>query len=330
MVERGIKSFYTWCVENDKKHYLDIWDYDSNNISPKDISYGSKKKVFFKCSRGIHSCICKTTKEIISHKYEKGICDKCNSFGQWLLDTFGDDGISKYWSSKNKISPFSIPKNSQKKVFIICDKMAYHEDYDIIASDFVYGRRCKFCTNRYDLGIKYKDSIGFKYPQYIDFWSEKNKMTPFEVGCGSHVMIWAKCKNNKHEDYLRIIKDSIRFNFECPSCSNNYVGEKKIENILKYNDVNYILQYKFDDLKGVGNKKLSYDFYIPSHNILIEFQGIQHYKPIDFFGKDYFEIQKEHDERKLNYAKANNFKLILISYKDINSIEKILKYNKII
>ena len=86
---------------------------------------------------------------------------------------------------------------------------------------------------------------------------------------------------------------------------------------------------KNKNLKGIGKKSLSYDFYLPDYNLFIEYQGIQHYKPIDFFGGEKsFKNQQKNDELKRMYAKKNSIELLEISYIDFNNIEQIL-FNKI-
>lgn len=76
--------------------------------------------------------------------------------------------------------------------------------------------------------------------------------------------------------------------------------------------------------KGLVYKKpLTYDFYIPSCKILIEFQGEQHYKPIPFFGgENVFKEQRTRDGLKRTYAKDNGLRLIEVPY-TYNSYEKI-------
>ena len=61
------------------------------------------------------------------------------------------------------------------------------------------------------------------------------------------------------------------------------------------------------------------------YNVLIEYQGEQHYEPQDFFGGEerYIE-QQEHDKRKREYAKLHNIKLLEISYKNFDNITEIL------
>ena len=70
---------------------------------------------------------------------------------------------------------------------------------------------------------------------------------------------------------------------------------------------------------------MSYDFYIPDYNLLIEFQGIQHEKPIEYFGGEQrLANQQEHDRRKRQYTKDNNIRLLEIWYYDIDNIQNIL------
>ena len=111
----------------------------------------------------------------------------------------------------------------------------------------------------------------------------------------------------------------------CKKCNNNSNGEKIISDFLYSLDVYYISQHKYHDLVGMKNGLLSYDFYLPIYNLLIEFQGIQHEQPIEYFGgEEQFEIQQEHDKRKREYAKQNNINLLEIWYYDIDNIEEIL------
>ena len=83
---------------------------------------------------------------------------------------------------------------------------------------------------------------------------------------------------------------------------------------------------KYDSLIGLGGGNLSYDFYLPDYNLLIECQGIQHESYTKGFHKTKkdFERQLEHDRRKREYAKQHNIKLLEIWYYDMDNIEDIL------
>lgn len=107
-------------------------------------------------------------------------------------------------------------------------------------------------------------------------------------------------------------------------------------NVIKYfksrgyiNTVDYECQKKFDNLTGVGNYLLSYDFIFYKNSepkYLIECQGQQHYYPVGFFGgEDQFKKQQKHDNLKREYAKMLGLKLIEIPY-TIKKYEDIKKY----
>lgn len=96
----------------------------------------------------------------------------------------------------------------------------------------------------------------------------------------------------------------------CPQCSTSK-GETLIINYLTENNINFKYQYKVD--------KYYYDFYLPDYDLYIEYDGIQHYKPISIFGgQKGFEKLKIRDIIKSKLVD----KLIRISYKDKNKISE--------
>lgn len=102
-------------------------------------------------------------------------------------------------------------------------------------------------------------------------------------------------------------------------------GEKKISSFLDENNIEYIYQYKIDGCKLKSS--LPFDFYLPNYNVLIEFDGEQHYKIVSHFGGlDKFISQKIADTIKNEYCKKNNITLIRIPYWEFDNIEDILNY----
>jgi very-short-patch-repair endonuclease len=72
-------------------------------------------------------------------------------------------------------------------------------------------------------------------------------------------------------------------------------------------------------------KKLKFDFYLPNYNLCIEYDGRQHFEPIDFFGGEKnFEIIKKRDKIKNEYCLNNNIHLIRIPYNEYKNINSIL------
>ena len=67
----------------------------------------------------------------------------------------------------------------------------------------------------------------------------------------------------------------------------------------------------------MGGGKLSYDFYLPDYNLLIEYQGIQHKEPVIFFGGDKaLRSQQARDRIKREYALSHNINLLEIWYNE--------------
>ena len=66
---------------------------------------------------------------------------------------------------------------------------------------------------------------------------------------------------------------------------------------------------------------MPFDFYLPDYNACIEYDGQQHFEPIDFFGgEEKFKKTIQRDEIKTNYCLVNNIRLLRIRY-DENVIE---------
>lgn len=108
----------------------------------------------------------------------------------------------------------------------------------------------------------------------------------------------------------------------CPKCSESK-GERAIRLFLESHNIQYESQKRFPDCKRKG--ALSFDFYLPHNNILIEFDGEQHYKPWGFDKVDKrLEDVKLHDCIKNWYCLTNKISLIRIPYTDIDKVSLIL------
>ena len=109
----------------------------------------------------------------------------------------------------------------------------------------------------------------------------------------------------------------------CPKCKNSK-GETIISNFLKTQKIIFIPQKKFDDCKF--KYPLPFDFYLPEQNICIEYDGEQHFKPMNIWGGyENFELIKIRDNIKTEYCKKNGIKLLRIKYNEIDL--DILKMN---
>ena len=106
-------------------------------------------------------------------------------------------------------------------------------------------------------------------------------------------------------------------------------GEIIIKKFLKENNIKFEKQKKFEDCKY--KNILSFDFYISEKNILIEYDGIQHFEKQEFFGGEKrFKEQQKIDSIKTQYCIDKEIILLRIPYTEINNINGILKLFEVI
>lgn len=140
-------------------------------------------------------------------------------------------------------------------------------------------------------------------------------------------------KKNSHRIYeclcacgnIEIIDDTSlkRYKIACSKCLSHFSsGEKIIKLYLEKKKIKFETEYSFSDLIGDRNK-LRFDFCIFDKNnkikALIEFQGKQHYEPIEYFGgQERFKKQQLYDNKKREYCKKHGYTLIEIPYNYTN------------
>ena len=331
------KSFAYYIQQELKEPLNKYWAWEENNklgINPYLATYQSNKKVYIKCDKVDYHGSYLTS---LNNFYNGNRCPYCNSFAshkvhpkdsfaQWLIDTYGEDAIKKYWSDKNTLDPFKLSPQSNKNVWLYCQEKDYHNDnggYFIRISSFYSGSRCGFChTSK----THPKDSFGSLYPEKAKYWSKNNNKSPYEVFPYSnkkYKFICEECGKEFERSLLHLNQTDI--GVFCKECNSSQL-ETKTKNVLKDYNIDYKTQVEYEDLLGLGNGNLSYDFYLPDYNLLIECQGEQHERFVKGFHetKKDFEKQLEHDKRKKQYAKEHNINLLEIWYYDIDNIEDIL------
>ena len=263
---------------------------------------------------------------VCSHSWDKSPnaalkyynCTKCSNRYSYTSEEF--ETLIKYQGDKN-IKLISRYINANTKVEFIClrcGKPGKSFPYNLLN-----GTGCDSCNARdsaLNRTLKIEDinnRLKSKNPNIVVVGKYINGHEPVATRC-------LLCDNVWYPSVFNLLKPDA-YNNGCPNCSSSK-GESAILSFLNSNNIKCNTQKKFNGLLGIGGKPLSYDFYLPKYNKLIEFQGIQHQKPIETFGGEkQFKRQQEHDKRKREYAKNNNIDLIEIWYYDIDNIEQILK-----
>ena len=109
---------------------------------------------------------------------------------------------------------------------------------------------------------------------------------------------------------------TMRLTSSCGCLGTSY-GEHLIDSYLNNLGIDYSRQYSFDDCVWHGKLKFDFAIYDEKHKVklLIEYDGLQHFKPVDFFGGEKgFEATRLRDAAKDHYCKEHNIRLLRIPY----------------
>lgn len=150
-----------------------------------------------------------------------------------------------------------------------------------------------------------------------------------KIGRVSHDMLWecrCKCGN-----ICNIKSSLLRYGSTngCPECDDKRSkGEKAISTFLQKNNIFFETQKRFSDC--CYKRQLPFDFYLPEQRLAIEYDGEQHFRPVNLGGMSdesaikEFELTQKRDKIKDRYCQTNGIQLIRIPYTQFDSIEAIL------
>lgn len=199
----------------------------------------------------------------------------------------------------------AIYLGSQIKICIICP---IHGEFWQTPAGHLQGKNCWHCRNNNLTKIQ-----TFTLEEFI----RKAKLIHGEkydyskvVYKGYNVKVIIICPT--HGEFLQSPYKHLegRGCWQCKSSK----GELAIKAILDKYDIKYKKEFKFNN----ETKKYRYDFYLPIHNVLIEFHGGQHYYAIDFFGgQNRLKYTQESDKKKQKLAKYYKIPLIIFNYKHL-------------
>lgn len=287
-----------------KKEVYDLYG-DEYTVLSKYIN--NKTKVLIK-----HN-ICNHEYEVTPSNLLRGKrCPKCygtpqkttNQFIEEVYNLVGDEYIviGEYITAETKID--------------ILHKKCGHQ-FSMVPRNFLSGQRCPRCAgNKKKTHEEFlKEVYDLVKDEYIVMESYKNTNSKIK-------MMHRSCNTIFEVTPKHFLKGQ-----RCPRCSCSKGEQKIIELLEKYN-INYIHQFSYDDC--IYKQKLKFDFAIfdnENENLkfLCEFDGEQHFRPVDYFGgKEGFYESKKRDNIKNKYVLDNNISLIRIPYWKYDNIHKIL------
>lgn len=313
--------------------------------------YDGAKNTVIKLKCKIHNTITETKLEyVFKSRYYDGTrehwkCPKCvaqqiadyNKYTpekakEVLEDIFKDS--TQNFSFEKVLTTFTGYKNP---VTIVCPKHGdFEETFRILTSkniniDYI---RCPKCReeniiSKIESAIKYKNDnlgtdltflgfVGGKYTTFVD----------------SKLLIRCNIHNITFESTIPSVVQ-YPLNPTCPVCTaekENHISncEKLCLSILKkYCDKTIDQQYTFKTFDKICNKnrRFNVDFYIKDLNLIIEYDGEQHYNYCSFYYNDYsaYVNQVNRDNCLNQYCKENSINILRISYKDKKRIEEVIK-----
>ena len=194
--------------------------------------------------------------------------------------------------------------NKSQRVTLICPE---HGEFTITPYGLLKGQGCKKC------GIeRHRQSCKSNTEEFIsrataihdgkyDYSKSEyvNTETKVCIICPEHGEFW----QTPHHHLNGV---------GCPYCKNS--SENKLYKVLKKEFPDIERQHSEDYLKN-GNGKQTVDFYIPSKNLAIEYQGRQHFVPIKSYGgEEEFARTRERDERKHRLLKEHGIRVVYFTY----------------
>jgi very-short-patch-repair endonuclease len=266
---------------------------------------GSHYKVTIKCSKG-HTF----NQKPMDHWRGIG-CPQCANKNHGSYKKYSECELLNILNSTYLNYKFEIKdtySNTKSIIKCICSK---HGDIYKKADLFLKGFICSKCNNT-RIG-----KIDYKY-----FIETSNIIHNNIYNYSKSIIKDAKTKTTiicrKHGEFKQSPNSHMQGQ-GCPKCRLSK-GESKILNWLLTNKINHVCQYKFTNLI-----KYSFDFYLPKHNMCIEYDGEYHYNEYDRTGgKEGLLKVKKRDQIKNLFCLKNNITLIRIPYWDFNKIENIL------
>jgi len=197
-------------------------------------------------------------------------------------------------------------QNLKTKVGILCPE---HGVFQQSPASHLKGGNCPKCyyRSRGERSRGSKESILKRFEKahgdiydysQVDYTTVHEKV---KIICKKHG-VWETTANNHANGH------------GCPRCKESK-GEKQIREFLEEKGINFETEKYFEDIKHPN--PLYFDFYLPNKEILIEYDGEQHFKDIEFFGGESGLMDTVlRDIIKNQYADNSDMTLYRIKYTD--------------
>ena len=319
------KTKCPYCRKIEKENYRLSKEYITKKLEKytnitKILSVEKNEKsplITYECSNdGIQTCS-------LNYLLEYG-CKTCkyNNKSKQIIDRFIEKA-RKIHGNKYDYSKVTSVKGKEK-VCIICPE---HGEFWQTKENHLKGEKCKECAknDRNCKNTKTKDEFitsakkiwgnKFDYSK-VEYVDAKTKVC---IVCPIHGEFWQTPSNHLS-------------GYDCYECSKSQNSkEVRLRDTLKNDFQNEKIDYQAH-LPWLGRQ--TFDIYFPKYNIAIEYQGIQHFQPVEQFGgEETFKYMRERDIEKNKKSVENNCKILYFSFikQDVQDFpyEVIFDYEKL-
>jgi len=181
------------------------------------------------------------------------------------------------------------------------------------------GHTCPYCSGKRPDA---QSSLLATRPDLCKYWDDPRD--PADFLPNSHKKVWWKCEKDPTHRWEASPNNRVSNNSVCPHCRQSG-GEFLIRQELTNLGVPFSTQCRFPNCRH--KKPLAFDFAIHHPRFaLIEFHGVQHYAPFEFFGGDKcLNSSFERDQIKREYCQEQGIPYLEIPYHLVYNIPAILK-----
>jgi len=303
----------------------------NGNLSPNQVCYASSKDAWFQCNSSPDHLW--KTKIYERTKKGRSNCPYCSGqkicMSNCLATKYPE--IAKEWhpSLNGDLTPFKVLPQSNKRVYWQCSKKPDHIWQTRIGHRTVNQTECPCCVGQ---KVCIDNCLATVYPEIAKEWHHNlnGNLTPYDVISGARAKVYWQCLKHIEHVWTAKITDRTKHGrgSGCPLCRESR-GEKLIKRYLDKNYIVYERQYQFKDSEI---KLHRFDFLIKHKNFngTIEYQGEQHYYPVNFGSKNKNEGVKNlttyviNDYKKKKFCTDNSIPILEIPFWEIDRIENIL------
>jgi len=216
---------------------------------------------------------------------------------------------TKVHNGKYDYTKTKIGKNSDENVEIICPE---HGSFLQNPVHHLRGIGCPSCARNKPLTTEeFIERASKIHDNKYDY-----SKTIYTRNNGSVIIICPK-----HGEFKQLANSHLQGQ-GCPYCNESH-GEREINILLKENNIEFTRQAVIEGIKYKHH--MPFDFYIPKLNILIECQGLQHFKECKKFKENFDErINKDY----IKYKESKERGLTLLYYSDVKDIKKYIDTNE--